>query len=496
MKKILLATLTLCAFLPIRAQRVLTLDNCRELALRNNKQLNVSRLNKDVATNTRKAIHTKYLPKVDAAGAYQYTSKEVSILDKDQKNALSNFGSNVGSQVTSDMTPVITDLAQKGIITPAQAQTLAGILQQTGTSMSSALNQAGQKVRDAFRTDTRNIFVADILVRQPIYMGGAITAANKIAQITEEMADNNISTKTQATLYNIDQAYWLVVSLRQKQILAQSYLDVVKKLDSDVQKMIKQGIATKAEGLKVSVKVNEAEMSKTQVDDGLVLSKMYLCQLCGISMDEDVKLADEDRKDLDTPDGQYDVNRQVAIDNRPELRVLQNTIDISKQNTKLARAAFLPQIAAIGGYMISNPNVFNGFERKFSGYFHIGVAVRVPIWNWFEGRYTVRANHVATQIAQMEFDDVKEKIDLQVSQSSFKVKEANKNLALATKNVQSAEENLRCANLGFHEGVMQTTEVMEAQTAWLQAHSQKIDAEIDVKLSEVNLEKALGTLHE
>ena len=63
-------------------------------------------------------------------------------------------------------------------------------------------------------------------------------------------------------------------------------------------------------------------------------------------------------------------------------------------------------------------------------------------------------------------------------------------------NIRKAEENLRTANLGFSEGVISSTTVMEAQTAWLQAQSQKIDAEIEVKLSQVNLQKALGVLGE
>ena len=90
--------------------------------------------------------------------------------------------------------------------------------------------------------------------------------------------------------------------------------------------------------------------------------------------------------------------------------------------------------------------------------------------------------------------DAKEKIDLQVEQSRFKVNEAKKRLQMATKNVANAEENLRCANIGFREGVMETTEVMAAQTAWQMAKSQKIDAEIEVKLAQVNLKKALGIL--
>ena len=65
---------------------------------------------------------------------------------------------------------------------------------------------------------------------------------------------------------------------------------------------------------------------------------------------------------------------------------------------------------------------------------------------------------------------------------------------MALKNITNADENLRCANLGFKEGVMETTDVMAAQTAWQQAQTMKIEAEIEVKLAQVNLQKALGLL--
>ena len=494
MKKILSVLLFAYAPLPMKAQRLLSLDSCRALALRNNKQLNISKLNRDVARNARKAMRTKYLPKMDAVGAYQFTSREISILNNRQKDALSNFGTNVGTKIGNDITPLITDLTQKGIITPGQASLFGNILNKVGASMSNSLNEAGQKVRDAFRTDTRNVFVASVLIRQPIYMGGAITAANKIANISEQLAVHNIDSKIQSTLYDIDQSYWLVVSLRHKQALADSYLKLVQKLDDDVHKMIQEGVATRADGLKVDVKVNEAEMAKTQVDDGLVLAKMYLCQLCGIPMTGDIKLTDENKENLDTVISINKGTIQTAISNRPELKMLESAIAISKQNTYLVRAAYLPQVAALGGYTMSNPNVFNGFERKFSGYFHIGLMVRVPIWSWFEGRYKINATKAMTNIAQMELYDAREKVELQVNQSTFKIKEASKKLIMATKNTERAEENLRCANLGFKEGIMQSTDVIAAQTAWLQAQTQKIDAEIEVKLSQVNLEKALGTL--
>jgi len=119
----------------------------------------------------------------------------------------------------------------------------------------------------------------------------------------------------------------------------------------------------------------------------------------------------------------------------------------------------------------------------------------VPIWNWGDVAYKVRAAKGATAIATLEREEAREKIELQVNQNTFKVDEANKRLAMAQTGIERANENLRTANLGFKEGVIAPTVVMEAQTAWLQAQSQLIDAQIAVKLSQVDLQKALGTLY-
>ena len=476
------------------AQQVLPLDSCRAMALRNNKTLSSARLQLDMARYTTKAAKTKYLPHVSAIGGYELTSRQISLLSKDQKSALSQAGTNATGALHNDITNALSNLAQQGVLTPEQATSFGNLFGQVGGKIGEAVNHVGQKFVDALNTDTRQMYAISVMVTQPIYMGGAITAANKMAQIGEELAQNNIEMSTQKTLHDIDQAYWTVVSVKHKKRLAESYLEVVKKLDEDVKKMIKEGVATRADGLKVDVKVNEAEMALTQAENGLVLSKMLLCQLCGLNVDSDITLADEDAENLAAMGSDEPADRQVAMENRPELKMLQNSLDLSRQSTKVVRAAFMPQVLMTGGYLASNPNVYNGFERKLSGVWNVGVMVRVPLWNWMEGTYKVRASKISSAIIELEKDDIAEKIELQVSQSQFKVKEANRRLAMATKNVENADENLRCANLGFKEGVIQTTDVMAAQTAWLQAQSQKIDAEIDVKLSQVNLRKALGVL--
>ena len=498
MNKILLFSLFACLTTPVGAQQLLTLDSCRAMALRNNKQLRVSRVKQDVAANLRKSARTKYLPHVSALGGYEWTSKEISLLNDDQKSSLSNMGTNLTSGIQEKAGEAMQNVPQSvwqilgGLgITPASIQEGIGNIL---NPMGNALNQTGQRIVDAFRSDTRNVFAGAVMVTQPVFMGGAIIAMNKMADIGEQYAANSAEAKRQLTLYQIDQAYWQVVSLKHKQKLAQSFVDLVKKLDDDVQKMIEEGFATRSEGLSVSVKVNEAEMALMQVNDGLTLSKMLLCQLCGLPMNGQVTLADEDSEALGAVELTPKVDAGQAAGNRPELKQLQNVVDMSRQLTKILKAGNLPQVALTGGYLVSNPNLYNGFQKKFDGVWNVGVLVRVPIWNWGDVAYKVRASKGATTIANLELEDVREKIELQVNQSVFHVEEANKKLEMAKANTLKADKNLRTANLGFHEGVISATTVMEAQTAWLQAQSQKIDAEIDVKLSQVNLQKAMGTL--
>ena len=482
-------TFGLLVLLPLSAdaQRLLTLDSCRAMALRNNKQMGVAKMKQEVNANLRKSARTQYLPKVNAVGGYMWMSREISMLNDDQKEALSSLGTNATGKLQDALSPLVSVL-------PAATQAkMAGDMSQ----FAGTLNHVGAGLVDGFRTDTRNMFAGAVTVTQPVFMGGALVAANKIADINEQMAANSLEMKRQNTLYNIDQVYWQVVSLRHKQTLAESYVELVKKLKGDVQKMIDQGVSTKGDGLSVSVRVNEAEMALTQVTDGLALSKMLLCQLIGLDEDEVITLADEDseeirmnREELVVAEG----GTSVAFQNRPELKVLENTVDLSRQTTNALKAGNLPTVLLTGGYMLSNPNTFNGFEKKFGGVWNVGVVVRVPVWNWGDVKYKVRASKGATAMANLELDDAREMISLQVRQNNFKVKEAQKKLTMAQSNVANADENLRMANLAFKEGTASFTTVMEAQTAWNAAQSQLIDAEIGVKLSEVELQKALGTL--
>ena len=485
----------------VQAQEVYSLQKCRELALQNNRQLKISNMTVDVAENTRKAAKTKYLPRVDALAGYQHFSREISLLSDDQKNTLSNLGTNTFGQLGGQIGQNLSSLAQQGVLSPQVAQQLGQLLSNVSTPLTQAGNNIGQSINDAFRSNTKNVYAGGIVVNQPIYMGGAIKAANDMAAIGEQVAQNNISLKRQLVLYGVDNAYWLAISLKMKEALAIRYRDLAQKLNEDVKKMIREGVATRADGLKVEVAVNTADMQIARIQSGVSLAKMALCELCGLDLNGDIQLSDERDADLPpTPSTQFDNYIIPASDStrlnetRPELRLLQNAVDMSKQNTKLLRSLYLPHVLLTAGYSVSNPNLFNGFQKRFTDLWNIGVTVQVPVWTWGENKYKIRASRTATSIAQLEMDDVRKKIDLEIEQNRLRLKDANKQLATSHKNMAAAEENLRCANVGFKEGVMTVTEVMAAQTAWQTSRMAIIDAEISVKLAQAGLQKALGGL--
>lgn len=485
MKRLVSITLFAGITFSLQAQIALTLDSCRALAMENNKELLIGQEKIKAAHYQNKAAFTNYLPKLSATGTYIRNQKEISILNDEQKAGLSQLGTTVGTQVKGfaqqlavahpELAPLIASLGNFDIATP--------------------LNAAGNSIVDAFRTDTRNMYAGAITLTQPLYMGGKIRAYNKITQYAEELARQQHHTGMQEVILSTDQAYWQVISLVNKKKLAEGYLKLLQKLESDIDHMIAEGFATKADGLSVKVKVNEAEMTLTKVEDGLSLSKMLLCQLCGLDLSTNVVLADENMNDLPILlKENSEINMETAYASRPELKSLELASLIYKQKVNVTRAEHLPTVALLGNYLVSNPSVYNGFENKFKGMWNVGVMVQVPIWNWGEGVYKTKAAKAEAQIAKYQLQDAREKVELQVNQAAFKVTEAKKKLIMASKNLEKANENLRYATLGFEEGVIAPANVLEAHTAWLSAQSEKIDAQIDIKLTEIYLQKSLGTL--
>lgn len=340
--------------------------------------------------------------------------------------------------------------------------------------------------------DIRNVWVGGFNLTQPIFMGGKIIAYNDLRAYAQDLAKTMKETQMTDVIVEVDNAYWQVVSVANKKKLAESYVQLMKKMDSDISAMEEEGVATKADRLSVNVKLNEAEMTLTKAENGLSLAKMLLSQICGLPISDVITLKDENLDNLGVnADNETLPNIDEALENRTEIRSLELATKISGKQEKIAMADFMPNVAFTANYLWMNPNLADGFEKKFDGMWNLGVIVKVPL-NFFSTSTKVNAAKASTRIKQFELAEAKEKITLQINQSAYKLNEANKKLISTQKNTEKANENLRYATVGFQEGVIPASDVIAAQTAWISAHSEDIDAQIDIILCRIYLNKALG----
>lgn len=458
------------------AGATVSLDSCRNMALRNNKTLRMAEEAIRGAGYERKAAFAAYLPGIDFTGGYMYNQHQIELLGADAKlptmsfdPATQTFKYNI--LTTPDGTPVRDP--SSGSLIPTEVAVIP---------------------KEAMEFDTHNVFAGAFTLTQPIFMGGMIKAMNDITRYAENIAVAMRNSAAEDVVYGVDQAYWTVVSLKEKKKLADSFVTLVDSLNYTVQAFLDEGMATRADLLTVQVKLNEARIAATKVDNGLHLSRMALAQVCGLPVDEHMELADESGIAPSEPEPR-EIDMADVYSRRQDLEALRQGISLLGGRERLARGMMLPKIAAVGSYSFSNPNVIHGFEKKFGGGFSVGATVTIPLWHWGQNYNHYRATKATTNAQRMMLEDLEEKVTLQVRQAKYSYDEAYKTYAMTVKNLESADENLRSARIGYQEGVLTADDVIAAQTAWLAAHSEKIDAEIGIRLCDTYLSKVLGTLH-
>lgn len=524
MKKHILVILLALAAVSVQAQETaLTLADCREMAIRQSQDLEQARIKMEMAGYDRKIARANYFPKVSATGAYLYNDRNIALVNDQQSALLQNAGTlmqgqlnaamaNATTQLSTAMQQKMTQLMTAIQTNPALAaeymgspmwQTILGMLQNTDPSSLAGLvpniadpvNAIGADIDKSMHPDLHNIWVGAVTVQQPVFVGGKIVYSNQMASLAQELAASQYDMKYADIVVDVDQAYWQIISIANKRKLASNYADLLHQMERDVEYAIAAGVATDSDALQVKVKANEADMMLTKAENGLTLAKMLLCKRVGLPLDTEIVLADENLEIIPEPQCPVEKSLDDIYASRPETHSLELAQKIYDKKAKVVRADMLPQVALTANYLISNPNAFNGIQNGWNGgLFTAGVMVNVPLFHGMENVNRYKKAKAEASLYQHQYDDARELIRLQVTQQRKLFGEAQEKLGMTRSNLESAEENLRKANVGFEAGVVPTNTVLAAQTAWLSAHSEYIDAGIELQMADVNLRKAEGDL--
>jgi outer membrane protein len=468
--------------------RVYSLEEYRAMALGQSKTILISKEKLKMAEELKKAAFTQFFPNFSANATYMWNQKSISLLSED---ALLPIGTRAADGSFSFRADQVNN---KWTMVEGQAVPLDS----EGKPFNPKKNPEKIQWKDyaylpksAMEYDIHNVFAGGLGFTQPIFMGNKIRELYNISKSTEQIVALDDKQTERDLIIEVDESYWRTVSLLNKQKLARKLTDLLEKLNSDVENMLKEGVATKGDLLNVRVKLNEAHLALTRAENGVRLSSMALYQLCGLNINGNYGLADEDISQQPLS-YQIDFDINKILDSRLELKKLEQLNKIESSKVKIMKGRFMPTIALSANYLLSNPNSYNGYENKFGGMFNAGVVVSIPIFHFGDKIHTLRSARYSQRIVNYQIQEAKEKIELQVTQSNFRFQEANKKLTSAQSNIASAEENLKLAEIAYKEGLISITDLLGAQTAWVSANSDRIDASIDVRLCELYLMRAKG----
>ena len=476
-KFIITLSLILCPAIPLSAQTdLVTLDSCRAMALKHNRQLKIKRLNIKAADYQHQEATAAFLPAIDFSGGYSYNQKKLSVFDSDQLLPTKTFNPATGNYEFNLVKNPTTGEPIKSPDGQYIPETVALI------------------PKESMTYDVHNVFFGAITISQPIYMGGKILAMNRLSKFSQKLATTLLDHETEEVICAVDAAYWQVISLSAKHKLALSYITLLDSLRINVNAMLNQGVATKADLLNIEVKLNQAQVDLARVENASTLALMALAKICGLDLNTTLLLPNELSATSLLPQPNINDSLNHVLARRPDYHALELGVKMRQQQERIALSEMLPNVAMVGAYTFSNPNMFDGFSKRFDGAFSIGAMVTIPIWHWGGNYNKYRIAKTNVNIAKLSLDEARDNIALQVSQATHKAQEAQKTLIAATTLLDKANENLRIAMISFKEGVIPSSDVMEAQTAWLSAQSQLIDAKIEVRLCNLYLSKVLGTL--
>ena len=441
----LLALTASLALTTLSAQERLSLEDCRERAKTQSRLLQQRDQDIAAAHARKQEVFTKFFPQVSARGIYLHMQKELHLVNWDQPLGSFNF--------------LIPD-----------------------------------RLRHLGTIDLRNVYVANITAIQPIFLGGRIRSGYQMASLAEKLQSELRATTATEVENKVDEAYWQVVSLVSKEKLLNQLVALLEQTVKNVDASIEAGVATKADGLSVRTKLSEAEVKRSQVINGLQLSKMLLADLCGLDEGTPFTLADEATLELTLPSqtSHADEDLTLAIERRSEIRSLRLVDSIYRKRISLESSSLLPKVYGFASYSATNPNSFNGQKKEFGGQYYLGLMLEVPISDLFSGSFRRRTAQAEHRAKQLELAEARSKISLQMKQALRKADDARRSYEAAMKAVAMARENMRYAKVGYEEGVIPLLNYTMAQTAWMSAQDSLIDAQIQVLLSESKLKSILA----
>ena len=461
MKKlhILLIAFVLGAFFSELTAQTLTLDECVNKALEHNKSLSSAKLKLDQTRFDMKSYKANFYPQFNLMALDFYTTA---------KGDLTIEGGHL---------PIYNYVEEAGKFVPNVTMNEDG---------SYTLNQYADFPSQTMKWKLKNMFVGSISVMEPLYAGGKISTAYEMSKLGVNMATENIRLTESEVIVKTHEAYYQAVKAKELGDVARSYKTLLDELKKNVEGAFRHGMSTRNDIMKVQVKQNEAELSIQKADNGYQLAKMNLCHIIGLPLNSEVEVGQTDMS----------ANASIPMDMgvRPEHAILDNKTELARQQVKLTKSDYLPNVAVGATYSYANGGELAGKKLIDNGSASVGVVVKMPLDFFGGGANKVRSAKAAYQIAQMEQQDLDEQMQLEWAQCKNLFDEAQTEVRLCQTALEQAAENMRLSKQQYEVGFEPLSDYLETQASWQQCSANLVNARCQMQLAQVRLLKAAGKL--
>lgn len=464
-KTILIILMCLTAIPDLNAQKSLSLEECRELALQNSEEIRIARYQIDKALIEQAAVKTSKLPSVAASATGLYLARDIE-MELWLPTAVPN-------PATGELTPNV-------MVNPVTGQPVIGADGNPLFNMYAWL---------PLEISLKGAYLAGITIEQPVYTGGRISAGIAMTSIGVEMSKENLAMQQANVIYDTDQSYWLYVSVQEKVKLARAYEQLLGELVVRMEHASETGLTMRNDLLKVMVKHNEAKLQLQKAQSGLELTRMALCRQLGLAFDTPVVTTDSTlNKGWTFPGG-----TNPGVTGRPEYRLMQQQVEMAAHQLKLAKAAFLPVAGISLGYSYVGGIEFGTVDYDSSNA-SVMASLKIPLFHWGEGKKKQMSAQHDIEIRKSELKRNVSLMALEIEQARLNLEDARLRAGLVQKNLVQAEENLRVNRDNFEVGMGVLSDLLEAQALWQSARSDLIEAGADLKLKETAYLRATGEL--
>ena len=449
MKKKFILSLALGVALSASAQEVLTLEQCRDMALKHNKEMAAAYQQTQAAHHTMKSYWGNFFPNISLNGLGLYSTADGS---------LGIPGGNLP-----------TFIPMKG----GQIVPNGGFAYFPGFDLNYKVGW---------------MYTGGVQIEQPLYMGGKIRAAYRMAQLGKEMSQLNETLTAHEVILKTEQAYALVIKAEEMKKVAHTYQSLLHELMKNVESARQHGLKPQNDVMKVQVRLNESELSTRKAENALRLATMNLCHLIGKPLDTSLKVSDQ------LPIVQEAAAQSMDISGRPEYSILEKQVAIAQQEVRLNRSELLPKIGIRASYDYVHGLDVN--QRPFfdKGGFTALLNVSVPLFHFGERMQKVKAAKAKLEQTRLQQMNMNEKMLLELTQAANNLDEARLEQELAERSLVQAEENMRISGKQYEVGLETLTDHLEAQVLWQQAYENKVDAHFQYYLSYIAYLKATGML--